>query len=339
VTAFGELGLFGTAYDPAYSGSGLGARGAALVAEGLARVEPSFAAIFLCHSAPASMLDRYGSDEIKKEWLIPANEGRVIGSFGVTETHGGSDVANIRTRAVQDGDDFVITGSKVFSTNAGTPLHGFSVVVAVTDPGAGSRALSSFLVPVGTPGFNVGKPGRKIGWRFADSVELHFDSVRIPSRYMIGERGAGLKQILTVLSIGRILVAATALGLARRAIDLVKSYGRERKLFGASILAHQGLAFPLSDILTKIHAAELMIRNAAKLADSGRPFRSETSMAKLFASELAVSAALQAIQVHGGYGVFDEYPVSGLLGEAKVLEIVEGTSEIQRMIIARELLA
>lgn len=339
VSAFGDLGLFGTAYDPAFSGSGLGARGAAIVAEILARTEPSFAAIFLCHSAPASVLDRYGSDEIKQEWLVPANEGRALGSFGVTEPHGGSDVANIRTRAVQDGDDFIIDGSKVFSTNAGTPLHRFSTVIAVTDPGRGSKALSTFLVPAGTPGFTIGKPGRKIGWRFADSVELHFDSVRIPSRYMIGERGTGLKQILTVLSIGRILVAATGLGLARRAIDLVKAYGKERKLFGASILEHQGLAFPLADILTRIHAAELMVRNAAVLADSGRPFRNETSMAKLFASELAVSAALQAIQVHGGYGVFEEYAVAGLLGEAKVLEIVEGTSEIQRMVIARELLS
>ncbi|MCZ7600300.1 MAG: acyl-CoA dehydrogenase family protein [Gammaproteobacteria bacterium] len=246
VTAFGERGFFGTAYDAAYSGSGFGARGAALVAEVLARTEPSFAAIYLCHSAPASVLDRYGSDEIKKEWLIPANEGRMIASFGVTEPPRGSDVASIRTRAVQDGSDFVISGAKVFSTNAGAPLHGFSTVLAVTDPGAGPRALSTFLVPVGTPGFSLGKPGRKIGWRFADSVELHFDSVRVPLRYLIGERGAGLKQILTVLSIGRILVAATGLGLARRAVDLAKAYGRERKLFGVGILEHQGPGLSLS---------------------------------------------------------------------------------------------
>lgn len=339
VSEFAGLGLMASAYDPQYGGAGLGVRGAALVAERLARVEPSFAAIYVCHSAPASLLDRFGSPDLKSAWLLPANEGRFIGSFGVTEPHGGSDIANIRTRAVEDGDSFVLTGSKVFSTNAGTPLHGFTTVVAVTDPDAGPKGLSTFVVPVGTPGFSFGRRKRKIGWRAADSIELYFDQMRIPKGYMIGKRGDGLKQVLTVLSIGRILVAAIGLGLARKAMDLVKAYGQSRRLFGSPILAHQGLAFPLADILTEIHAAELMIGNAAKMVDEGRPFRTETSMTKLFASQLAVKAALQAIQVHGAYGVFDEYPVSGLLGEAKVLEIVEGTSEMQRLVIARELLA
>lgn len=334
----GELGYFGAAYDSEYGGADLGTRGAAIVAETLARTEPAFAAIFLCSSAPASLVARFGSDDLKREWLAPLCEGRMVASFGVTEPHGGSDVANIRTRAVRDGDDWVLNGNKIFSTNGGTPLHGFSTVVAVTDPDRGAKGLSSFVVPVGTPGFTVGKAAGKIGWRFADSVELYFEDVRIPDRFRVGERGDGLKQILSVLSIGRILVGATGLGLARRAMDLAKAYGRERQLFGKSILEHQGLSFPLADILTRIHACELMVRNAACLVDAGRPFRNETSMAKLFASELAVEAALKAIQVHGAYGVFDDYPVSGLLGEAKVLEIVEGTSEIQRLVISRELL-
>lgn len=339
VAEAGSLGLFGTAYDPEFGGTGLGVRGAALVAEELARGEPSFAAIFVCHSAPATLLDRYASAALKGQWLQPANEGRFIGSFGVTEPHGGSDIANIRTRAVEDGEDFVLNGAKIFSTNAGTPPHGFTTVVAVTDPQLGPNGLSSFLVPVGTPGFTFGRRKSKIGWRVADSVELFLDNVRVPKANMIGKRGEGLKQVLTVLSIGRILVAAIGLGLARKAIDLAREYGRERKLFGGSILAQQGLAFPLADIATEIHAAELMIANAALLVDEGRPFRVETSMVKLFASQLAVKAALQAIQVHGGYGVFDEYPVAGLLGEAKVLEIVEGTSEIQRLVIVRSLFA
>jgi len=338
VRAFGELGYMGTAYESEYGGGGLGTRGAVLVAEALARVEPSFAAIFLCHSAPCTLISRYGSPAQKRDWLQPSNAGRMVASFGVTESHGGSDVANIRTTAKREGDYFVLNGMKLFSTNAGTPNHGFSTVVAVTDPDQKSKGLSSFIVPVGTPGFTVGRRAKKIGWRFADSVELYFDNVRIPAHYLVGEQGDGLKQILTVLSMGRILVAATALGLARRAMDLVKAYGRERRVFGQSILAHQGLAFPLADILTKIHATALMVRHAACLIDANRPFRNETSMAKLFASELAVAAALKAIQVHGAYGVFEDYPVSGLLGEAKVLEIVEGTSEIQRMVIARELL-
>jgi len=339
VAECGRLGLFGTAYSPDFDGAGLGVQGAAMVAERLARVDPSFAAIYICHSAPASLLDRYASAELKEKWLRPSNQGRFIGSFGVTEPHGGSDIANIQTRAVEDGDDFVLTGAKVFSTNAGTPPHGFTTIVAVTDPDKGAKGLSSFVVPVGAAGFSFGQRKSKIGWRVADSVELFLDGVRVPRSNMIGIRGDGLKQVLTVLSVGRILVAAIGLGLARKAIDLVRDYGRERRLFGASILAHQGLAFPLADILTEIHAAELMIANAARMVDEGRPFRTETSMAKLFASQLAVKAALQAIQVHGGYGVFDEYPVSGLLGEAKVLEIVEGTSEMQRMVIARELLS
>ncbi|WP_193089362.1 acyl-CoA dehydrogenase family protein [Advenella sp. FME57] len=338
VKAFGEMGFMGTSYDPEYGGGGLGTCGAALVAELLARVEPSFAAIFLCNSAPTSLIARYGNDAQKRQWLQAINEGKMIASFGVTEPQGGSDVAGVKTTAVLEGDEYVINGQKMFSTNAGTPLHGFSTVVAVTDPDAGAKRLSSFIVPVGTPGFSVGKPAKKIGWRFADSVELFFDNVRIPKEYLIGQRGDGLKQVLTVLSVGRILVGATGLGLARRAIDLAKAFGRDRKVLGKPILEHQGLSFPLADILTKIHAAELMVRNAATLVDEGRPFRNETGMIKLFASELAVEAALKAIQVHGAYGVFEEYPVSGLLGEAKVLEIVEGTSEIQRLVIARELL-
>ncbi|WP_445467070.1 acyl-CoA dehydrogenase family protein [Faunimonas sp. B44] len=339
VREFGELGFLGTAYDPEYGGAGLGTRGAAIVAEILARTEPSFAAIFLCNSAPASLVARFGSDELKREFLAPICAGSSIASFGVTEPHGGSDVANIRTRASLDGDTWILNGAKIFSTNAGTPMHGFSTVVAVTEPELGPKGLTSFVVPVGTDGFTVGRASKKIGWRFADSVELYLNDVRIPDRYRVGRRGDGLKQVLSVLSIGRVLVAATGLGLARRAIDLSIAHGRDRVLFGKSILEHQGLAFQLADILTRIHAAELMVRNSAALVDSGRPFRNETSKTKLFASELAVEAALKAIQVHGALGVFEECAASGLLGEAKVLEIVEGTSEIQRMVIARELMA
>ncbi|TAI67949.1 acyl-CoA dehydrogenase family protein [Bradyrhizobium sp. Leo170] len=339
VREFLSLGFMGTAYDPDFAGGGLGTRGAAIVAETLARAEPGFAAIYLCNSAPMTVIARYGSDEIKKKWLEPLCRGDFIASFGVTEPSGGSDVASIKTRAVEDGDSFVLSGSKVFSTNAGTPLHGVSTFVAVTDPELGPKGLSTFVVPVGTPGFKVGKPGRKIGWRIADSVELFLDECRVPKANMIGNRGDGLKQILTTLSIGRILVGATGLGLARKAMDLAKTYGAGRKIGGVPIFNHQGLTFPLADALTKIHAAELMIRNAACLADADRPFRLETSMAKLFATEMADEVADIALQVHGGYGAFEEYEVSGLLGEARVLRILEGTSEIQRLVIARELMA
>lgn len=337
VRQFAELGFMGTAYDPAFGGGGLGVRGAAIVTETLARTEPGFAAIYLCNSAPMTVISRYGSDAVKSEWLSPLCEGKMVASFGVTEPHGGSDVASIKTRAEEDGDYFVLNGSKIFSTNAGTPMHGLSTVIAVTDPELGARGLSTFVVPVGTPGFTVGKASSKVGWRIANSVELYFDNCRVPKDWMVGNRGDGLKQILTTLSIGRILVGAAGLGLTRKCLDLAKSYGAGRKVGGFPIFKHQGLTFPLADVMTKTHAAELMIRNAAVLSDEGRPFRTETSMAKLFATELAGEAANIAVQVHGGYGVFEEYEVSGLLGEAKVLQIVEGTSEVQRLIIAREL--
>jgi alkylation response protein AidB-like acyl-CoA dehydrogenase len=321
VREFLALGYMGTAYPADYDGGGLGARGAAIVAEALARVEPGFAAIYLCNSAPTSVIARYGSDDLKRDWLAPLCRGDMISSFGVT------------------GDHFILNGAKIFSTNAGTPLHGLSTVVAVTDPDKGPKGLSTFLVPVGTPGFTVGKAGRKVGWRIADSVELYLDNCRVPKSLMIGSRGDGLRQILTVLSLGRILVGAAGLGLSRKALDLAKAYAQGRKVGGVSILDHQGIAFPLADAITKIHAAELMIRNAACLADADRPFRLETSMAKLFATEMASEIAATALQVHGGYGIYEEYEVSGLLGEAKVLQIVEGTSEVQRVVIARELLA
>lgn len=331
------LGLMGTAYESTFGGGDLGVRGAAIVTEALARVEPGFAAIYLCNSAPMTVISRYGSRELKEEWLTKLCNGDCIASFGVSEPSGGSDVASIKTRATEDGDSFVLNGSKIFSTNAGTPLHGVSTVIAVTDPDRGAKGLSTFVVPVGTAGFTVGKAGRKVGWRIADSVELYCDNCRIPKKYMVGNRGDGLKQILTTLSVGRILVAAAGLGLSRKCMELAKSYGRSRVIGGVPIFKNQGLTFPLADVLTKIHAAELMVRNAAMLSDAGRPFRTETSMTKLFASELAGEAANIALQVHGGYGIFAEYEIAELMGEAKVLQIVEGTSEVQRLIIAREL--
>ena len=337
VKAFAEAGFMGVAYDPAFDGGGFGARGAALLSARLAETEPGFAAIFLCNSAPMTVLARFGSEQIKQQWLGPLCRGETLASFGVTEPHGGSDVAQIKTRACEDGDNFVLDGSKVFSTNAGTPLHGVTTVVAVTDPDKGAKGLSTFAVPVGTPGFSIGKPGRKIGWRIAPSCELFFDGCRVPKSAMVGNRGDGLKQILTTLAIGRVLVAATALGLTRKATRLAISYASNRKLFGRGILQNQGLSFPLADILTKCYAAELMIHDTAKLIDEGQPFRSETSMVKLFSSELAVEAANLGVQIHGGYGVFEDYDVSGLIGEAKVLTLVEGTSEIQRLVIARDL--
>ena len=288
---FGALGFMGTAYDPTFDGAGLGTSGAAIVAETLARVEPGFAAIYLCNSAPMTVLARYGSDELKHEWLAKLCRGETLSSFGVTEPSGGSDVANIRMRANEDGDDFVLTGSKIFSTNAGTPLHGVSTIIAVTDPDRGAKGLSTFLVPVGTPGFSVGRPGKKIGWRIADLVELFLDHCRVPKRFMIGQRGDGLRQILTTLSIGRILVAATALGLARKAIDLARAYGANRTVWGQTDFRQPGGDLPARRHADQNSCGGTHGPNAALLTDAERPFRTETSMVKLFASELASEAA------------------------------------------------
>ncbi len=337
VRQMASLGLLGIPFDPAYDGGGAGMRGLVVALEALARVEPGVAAIVMCHAAPMTVLAEFGSEAQKRRWLAPMCRGEIIGSFGITEEHGGSNVAGVRTRATPtpEGEGLVLRGGKVFSTNAGTPLHGLSVVLAVTHPDRPERAHSCFVVPVGTPGFSVGGLVPKIGWRLADSRELIFDDCRLPADHMVGVRGEGLKQMLVTVSYGRIAVAACAVGLAQRALDLALAYGKSRRPFGQPILEHQGVAFPLADLATQLHAARLMTRHAASLADAGRPFRLEASMAKLFASEVAMAAAHRAIQVHGAYGVTHEYPVSWLLGEAKVLEIVEGTSEIQRLLIAR----
>ncbi len=336
VREFLSLGLIGVAFPEAQGGAGLGVRGGALVVERLAQCDPGFAAIVLCNSASMSVLSRFAAPEQQARWLAPMIRGEILSSFGVSEPQGGSDPASTRTRAEWTGSEWVLNGAKVFSTNAGTSLHGLSLILAQTDPAAGARGLSTFVVPAGTPGFTVAPPRDKIGWRVAPTVELYFDDVRLAADSLVGRRGDGLKQVLVALAAGRILVAACALGLTRKALAAGADYARERILQGRSVLSNQAASFRLADLGARCLSAALLTRHAADLVDAGHPARAETSAAKLLASELAVDAALAAVHLHGAYGVFQEQEVSGLIGEAKVLEIVEGVSEVQRMVMARE---
>jgi len=241
---------------------------------------------------------------------------------------------------VQDGDHWVITGAKTFISNTGTSISGPVVIAAVTGTKPdGRKEISSFIVPTGTPGFTTGRKLTKIGWRASSSCELHFDQCRIPLANLLGTRGHGLRQTLAQISTGRILIGALALGILQGSLDRASAYMKQRRAFGKPLTEFQVLQFKLADMATHTHAARLMLYDAAAAKDAGQPFDQQASMAKLFATERAMEAAHQAIQIHGGYGIISDYPVARAFGDAKVLEIVEGTSEIQRMIISRELIA
>ena len=335
VRGLAELGVFGLPYPEAYGGSAAGMLAFALAIEEIARVSPSVAAIVLANSAPATLISQSGSEEQKRRWLVPLTRGEMMGAIALTEPSGGSDTAALRTRAREADGGWVLDGGKTFITNAGTELSGVAVVAAATEADTARDRLSAFIVPADSPGFMTGKKLEKIGWRAATTCELFFEDCRLPNDALLGARGTGQRQMLVSLTYGRILVAATAVGLAQACYDHSRRYSRERTAFGRSIGAFQGVSFKLVDLAVQIEAARLLTHKAAALCDAGRPFRAEASMAKLFASEVAFEAAHQAIQVHGAYGISREHPVSWLLGEAKVLEIVEGTSEIQRMLLAR----
>jgi butyryl-CoA dehydrogenase len=335
VRGLAELGVLGLPFPAEYGGGGAGMLAVALAVEELARVSPSVAAIVFAHSSPATLVALYGSEAQKRRWLAPLARGELLGAIAITEPSGGSDAAALRTRAVPDGDGWRLDGSKTFITNTGTPLDGVVVVAAATEDEAAPDRLSAFIVPQDTPGCVVGTRLRKIGWRAAETCELYFDRCRVPADSLLGPRGNGLRQMLTAVTYGRICVGAMGVGLAQACFDAARQYARERRAFGRPIAAFQGVAFKLVDVAVQVEAARLLTYRAAALCDAGRPFRAEASMAKLLATEVAFDAARQAIQVHGAYGIAREHPVSWLLGEAKVLEIVEGTSEIQRLLLAR----
>jgi len=335
-----ELGFTGLPYPEGYGGGGGSWLCFAIVLEELARVDCAVANSLMANSTVASLINNFGTPAQKEQYLRPILDGRQIGAIGLTEPNAGSDAAAIQTRAVEAGNQWVINGSKIFISNSGTDVTGPVVIAAITGKKPDGRSeISNFILPHGTPGFTYGRKLKKIGWRASSTWGLFFENCKLPRENLLGERGAGLRQTLATINTGRILIGAMGLGILQGSLDRSTAYVKERKAFGKSLASFQALQFKLADMATHAHAARLMLYHAAELKDQGKPFDQEASMAKLFATEKAMEAAHQAIQIHGGYGIMSEYPVSRAFGDAKVLEIVEGTSEIQRMIISRRLLA
>jgi short-chain 2-methylacyl-CoA dehydrogenase len=337
VKKLGELGICGVPLPEEYGGLGADAITWALVIEELGRADASVAVtVSVASGLAGGMVSRYGTHEQRQRWLPPIAAGEMLAGFGLTEPGSGSDAAALRTKARLDGGEWVIDGSKSFITNSGTPITGFLVVACRTEE-ASANGISTILVPAETAGFTVGPPYKKLGWRSSDTHELAFEDCRVPEENLLGEAGKGLAQCLSALDDGRISIAALSVGLAQGCLDASVSYAKEREAFGRPIGAYEAIAFKLADMRATIDSARLLTYRAAWLKDQGRPYTTEAAVAKLRASEIAVDVAREAIQVHGGYGYTEEFPVARAYRDAKVLEIGEGTSEILRLVIARDL--
>ncbi|MEO8639400.1 MAG: acyl-CoA dehydrogenase, partial [Chloroflexota bacterium] len=331
------LGLLGVPYPEEVGGTGLDSLAYAITIEELSRVSGSVGIIVSAHtSLGCAPLFTAGTPEQKERYLRPMASGAKLGAYGLTEAGAGSDSRGTRTRAHRDGDSWVLNGSKRFITNAGVAET--YIVTAVTDRNADSGKISAFIVEAGTPGFSIGRMEEKMGLHASNTGELLFDDCRIPAENLLGEEGDGDRLFLKTLDGGRIGIGAMALGLAQAAYEAASTYAKERQQFGRPIASFQGIAFKIADMAVQIDAARLMVYRAAWLKDSGEPYSTEAAMAKLFASEVARQVTNDAVQVHGGYGYITEYRVERYLRDAKLTEIGEGTSEIQRMVIARNLL-
>ena len=331
------LGLLGVPYPEAVGGTGLDSLAYAITIEELARASGSVALIVSAHtSLGCAPLYTAGTPEQQERFLRPLASGAKLGAYGLTEPGAGSDSRGTRTRAHRDGDEWVLDGSKRFITNAGAAE--VYIVTAVTDRNADEGRISAFIVEAGTPGFSIGRMEEKMGLHASNTGELLFDGCRIPAGNLLGEEGDGDRLFLKTLDGGRIGIGAMALGLAQAAFEAASAYAKEREQFGRPIASFQGVAFKIADMATQIDAARLLVYRAAWLKDQERPYSTEAAMAKLFASETARQVTNDAVQVHGGYGYVTEYHVERYLRDAKLTEIGEGTSEIQRLVIARNLL-
>ncbi|WP_212911998.1 acyl-CoA dehydrogenase family protein [Streptomyces sp. TS71-3] len=341
VREMGRMGLFGLPFPEEYGGMGGDYLALGIVLEELARVDSSVAITLEAGVSLGAMpIHLFGTQEQKRTWLTRLCSGEMLGAFGLTEPDGGSDAGATRTTAVLDEgtDEWVINGTKCFITNSGTDITGLVTVTAVTGRKEdGSPRISSFIVPSGTPGFTVAAPYSKVGWNASDTRELSFADVRVPAANMLGEEGRGYAQFLRILDEGRVAIAALATGLAQGCVDESVKYAQERHAFGRNIGAYQAIQFKIADMEMKAHTARLAWRDAASRLVSGEPFKKEAALAKLYSSTVAVDNARDATQIHGGYGFMNEYPVARMWRDAKILEIGEGTSEVQRMLIAREL--
>ena len=334
VAKLGELGLMGIPYPEEYGGGGADYLSYALVVEELARIDSSVAITLAANTSLGTWpIYAFGSEEQKQTWMPQLTAGTKLGAFGLTEPEAGSDAGNARTRATQDNGEWVINGAKQFITNSGTDITGFVTITART----GDDEISNILVENGTPGYEIGEPYRKMGWNASDTRPLAFDDCRVPEENLVGPRGQGFKQFLQTLDGGRIGVAAMGLGLAQGALDEALEYAKERKAFGQSISKFQAIQGKLADMSTEIEAARLLTYKAALEKDAGKNFSLTAAQAKLKTGRLAVRASEEAVQIHGGYGYIEEYPVCRFYRDAKILTIGEGTDEVQQMVIARAL--
>ena len=334
IAGLGRLGLMGIPFPERYGGAGGDTLAYALAVEQLARVDSSVAITVCAHtSLGTEPIHLFGTEEQKGDWMARLCSGEILGAFGLTEAEAGSDAQNTKTRARLEDGEWVIDGAKQFITNAGTKISGVVTITALTAAGE----ISNLIVPHGTPGYEPGPPYRKMGWRASDTRPLTFDGCRVPERNLLGRRGAGFKQFLRVLASGRIGVAAMGLGLAQGAFDEALAYAKQRRAFGRAIASFQAIGMKLADMATEIEAARLLVYRAALLKDAGLDFNLAAAQAKLKTGRLAVRCAEEAVQIHGGYGYIEEYPVCRMYRDAKVLTIGEGTDEIQQIVIARAL--
>jgi short-chain 2-methylacyl-CoA dehydrogenase len=338
VAQMGDLGLFGLPFPEEYGGSDAGFLTLCLAIEEIARVDSSLAITLEAAVGLGAMpIFRFGTSEQKERWLPPLASGESLAGFGLTEPGAGSDAGGSRTSARLDDGGWVINGSKSFITNSGTPNTSFVTVTAITGQHEGHKEISAVVVPSGAPGFEVGPQYRKMGWWHSDTHELSFNDCRVPKENLLGERGEGYRNFLKILDDGRIAVAALAVGLAQGCLDESLSYASERNAFGKPIGSFQALRFKIADMACKTELARQAYYKAAWLKEVGRPYKKESAIAKLFASEIAVDVARDAVQIHGGYGYIEEFPVCRHFRDSKILEIGEGTSEVMRILIAREL--
>ncbi len=357
VRRMGELGLLGIPWSEELGGAGFDLTSYIMAIYEMAKVDASHSITISAHTTlGTSPIVYFGTDEQRRRYVPPLATGKVLGGFGLTEPEAGSDAGGTRTRAVRKNGHYVLNGSKRFITHGS--VGEVFVVTAVTDPSAGTRGISSFILTKETcdleaarrvgighdesftplPGFRAGKKEDKLGWRASDTSELIFEDVEVPAENLLGQEGLGFINFMRTLDAGRIGIAALSLGLAEGAFEAALRYSTERKQFGQAIVNFQGISFPLADLATEIEAGKHLLWSATRLAQAGRPFGKEAAMAKLFCSELSMRATIKSIQVHGGYGYTKDYPVERMMRDAKICEIGEGTSEVQRLVISRHLL-
>jgi alkylation response protein AidB-like acyl-CoA dehydrogenase len=334
VAKLGELGLMGIPFPEEYGGGGGDSLAYAIAVEELTRIDSSVAITLCAHTSLGTQpVYLFGSEEQKREWMPRLCSGEKLGAFGLTEPEAGSDAGNVHTKARLEDGEWVIDGAKQFITNAGTDISGLVCITART----GEDEISNLIVPNGTPGYEQGEPYRKMGWNASDTRPLTFDAARVPEANLLGPRGMGFRQFLQVLDIGRIGVAAMGVGLAQGALDEALAYAKERRAFGQPISKYQAIQIKLADMATEIEAGRLLVYKAAIQKDRGENFSLTAAQAKLKTGRLAVRCAEEAVQIHGGYGYIEEYPVCRFYRDAKILTIGEGTDEVQQMVIARAL--